>query len=115
MVAVRLPRSRKRPGSRSCGFGGTVWHRLAAPASHHDRATSARGLHSASPYELRCRSGTAAHSQAGLQSGREEASLAERSSPKPIKCNVFLPVSMPMVLTATAFVVRDIARAPRVL
>jgi hypothetical protein len=28
---------------------------------------------------------------------------------------VFLPVSIPMVLTATAFVVRDIARAPRVL
>jgi hypothetical protein len=36
-------------------------------------------------------------------------------SSKPIKCNVCLPVSMPMVLAATALVVRDIARAPRVL
>jgi hypothetical protein len=65
MVAVRLPRSRKRPGSRSCGFGGTARHRLAAPASRHDRARSTRGLLSAFPSQLRCRSGTV-----GVKNGR---------------------------------------------
>jgi hypothetical protein len=42
------------------------------------------------------------------------ATVATRPRPDdPIKCNVFLPVSMPFVVAATAVVVRDVARAPR--
>src|SRR5271163_4147618 len=47
-----------------------AWHRLAAPASRHDQAQSVREPHSASPCQPRFRSGTAAHSQAVLRSGR---------------------------------------------
>src|SRR5215469_13210914 len=97
MAAALLPQLRMRPGSRSCDLDGMAWHRPAVPVSHHDRARAARGQYSASPYPSRSRSSKAMHSLAAWQFGR------------PIKWNVFLPVSMPIVLTATAFVFCDMA------
>ena len=54
-----------------CDLDGTAWHKPVAPASRHDRARSALELRNASPCRPRYRLGTAAHSQAVLQSGRE--------------------------------------------
>jgi hypothetical protein len=57
---------------------GIGWRHLPHVMTERDQLA---GYSSASPYQLRCRSGTAVHSRAGLQSGREQASLAKRSFP----------------------------------
>ena len=96
-----------RPGSHSCDLDGMAWHRPAVPVSHHDRARAARGQHSASPYPPRSRLSKGMYSLAACQSGHGQVSHARQSFPAHpgrIKWNVFLPVSMPIVLTATALV-----------
>ena len=66
---------------------------------HHDRARTACGQHSASPYPPRSRSSKAMHSLAARRLPWQASHVYNCSRrSRPIKCNVFLPVSMPIVL-----------------